>query len=78
MDADHIMCVSELTRQIVINKYHQNPAKVSVMHNAVTPLSQRIVDLEVQKRTNEKNCKHFRKILCEEDQNTLWKLRISA
>lgn len=52
--ADHIMCVSELTRQIVINKYHQNPAKVSVMHNAVTPLSQEIVDLEVQKRTNEK------------------------
>ena len=52
--ADHIMCVSELTRQIVINKYHQNPAKVSVVQDAVTPLSQEIVDLEVQKRTDEK------------------------
>ena len=37
--ADHIMCVSELTRQTVITKYHQNPAKVSTMHNAVEPLA---------------------------------------
>ena len=52
--ADHIMCVSELTRQIVIQKYHQNPSKVSVVHNAVEPLSQEIVDLKVKKRTDEK------------------------
>ena len=37
--ADHIMCVSELTRQTVINKYHQDPAKVSTVHNAVEPLA---------------------------------------
>ncbi|MBP6609813.1 MAG: glycosyltransferase [Paludibacter sp.] len=36
--ADHIMTVSELTRKIVIEKYHQNPAKVTTVHNAVEPL----------------------------------------
>lgn len=37
-EADHIMCVSNLTRQIVIEKYYQNPNKVSTVHNAVEPL----------------------------------------
>lgn len=37
-EADHIMCVSNLTRNIVIEKYHQDPAKVSTVHNAVEPL----------------------------------------
>ncbi len=37
-EADHIMCVSNLTRNIVIEKYHQAPAKVSTVHNAVEPL----------------------------------------
>jgi len=36
--ADHIMTVSELTRQIVIEKYHQHPNKVTTVHNAVEPL----------------------------------------
>lgn len=36
--ADHIVCVSNLTRQTVIDKYFQNPAKVSTVHNAVEPL----------------------------------------
>jgi glycosyltransferase involved in cell wall biosynthesis len=36
--ADHIMTVSDLTRQIVIEKYHQNPNKVTTVHNAVEPL----------------------------------------
>ena len=36
--ADHIMTVSELTRRIVIEKYHQNPRKVTTVHNAVEPL----------------------------------------
>ena len=36
--ADHILCVSELTRQTVISKYYQDPAKVTTMHNAVEPL----------------------------------------
>lgn len=37
-EADHIMCVSNLTRNIVIEKYHQDPAKVSTVYNAVEPL----------------------------------------
>lgn len=36
--ADHIMTVSELTRRIVIEKYHQHPDKVTTVHNAVEPL----------------------------------------
>lgn len=38
--ADCIMCVSELTRQTVINQYHQDPRKVFTVHNAVYPLSE--------------------------------------
>ena len=37
-EADHIMCVSNLTRRTVIEKYGQDPAKVSTVHNAVEPL----------------------------------------
>lgn len=36
--ADHIMTVSDLTRKIVIEKYHQHPSKVTTVHNAVEPL----------------------------------------
>jgi len=36
--ADCIMCVSELTRQTVINHYHQSPDKCFAVHNAVYPL----------------------------------------
>ena len=36
--ADHIITVSNLTRKTVIEKYHQNPAKVTTVHNAVEPL----------------------------------------
>jgi glycosyltransferase involved in cell wall biosynthesis len=38
-EADHIMCVSELTRRTVIEKYGQPPHKVSTVHNAVEPLA---------------------------------------
>ena len=38
-EADHIMCVSNLTRQTVIEKYGQNPQKVTTVHNAVEPLA---------------------------------------
>lgn len=48
--ADCIMCVSELTRQTVINHYHQDPAKCITMHNAVYPLSQDILDMVEEKR----------------------------
>jgi len=36
--ADHIITVSDLTRRTVIEKYHQNPRKVTTVHNAVDPL----------------------------------------
>lgn len=36
--ADHIITVSNLTRNTVIEKYHQNPDKVTTVHNAVEPL----------------------------------------
>ncbi|WP_321480983.1 glycosyltransferase family 4 protein [uncultured Bacteroides sp.] len=52
--ADHIMCVSELTRQTVIHKYYQDPRKVSTVHNAVSPLSQEIQDIVPQKSSKEK------------------------
>ena len=38
-EADHIMCVSNRTRQTVIEKYGQDPNKVSTVHNAVEPLA---------------------------------------
>ena len=37
--ADHIICVSNLTRDTVINNYGIDPAKVTTVHNAVTPLT---------------------------------------
>jgi glycosyltransferase involved in cell wall biosynthesis len=36
--ADHIICVSNLTRRTVIEKYHQDPRKVTTVHNAVDPI----------------------------------------
>ncbi|NCC98202.1 MAG: glycosyltransferase family 1 protein [Bacteroidia bacterium] len=36
--ADHIICVSNLTRNTVIEKYHQHPDKVTTVHNAVDPV----------------------------------------
>ncbi|MCT4587375.1 MAG: glycosyltransferase family 4 protein [Carboxylicivirga sp.] len=37
--ADKIIAVSNLTRNIVINKYGQDPAKVETVYNAVEPVS---------------------------------------
>lgn len=53
-NADHILCVSELTRQTVIHKYHQNPDKVSTLHNAVIPLEKDILDIVPKKIPGEK------------------------
>ena len=36
--ADHIICVSDLTPRTVIEKYHQDPRKVTTVHNAVDPI----------------------------------------
>ncbi|MDE5669012.1 MAG: glycosyltransferase, partial [Duncaniella sp.] len=38
-NADHIICVSNLTRDTVINNYGIDPAKVTTVHNDVTPLT---------------------------------------
>ncbi len=38
-NADHIMCVSNLTRDTVIHNYGIDPSKVTTVHNAVTPLT---------------------------------------
>ena len=50
--ADCIMCVSELTRQTVINQYHQDPRKCFTMHNAVYPLPQEYADIPRPDHTN--------------------------
>ena len=47
--ADHIITVSDLTRRTVIEKYGIDPAKVTTVHNAVTPLSQDLLDIKVER-----------------------------
>lgn len=46
-NADHIITVSELTRRTVIEKYGQDPAKVTTVHNAVEPLSEEIRSIKM-------------------------------
>ncbi len=53
-NADHIITVSELTRRTVIEKYHQDPAKVTTVHNAVMPLSNEILSIPNKRSTKEK------------------------
>ncbi len=53
-NADCIMCVSEHTRQTVINNYGQDPRKCIAMHNAVYPLSDDIKAIEPHKNPKEK------------------------
>ncbi len=52
--ADCIMCVSELTRQTVINEYHQDPRKCFAIHNAVYPLSQDLLSIPRPDHSKEK------------------------
>jgi glycosyltransferase involved in cell wall biosynthesis len=44
--ADHIITVSNLTRDTVIHRYGISPTKVTTVHNAVEPLSQDILNIE--------------------------------
>ncbi|MDR1372231.1 MAG: glycosyltransferase [Dysgonamonadaceae bacterium] len=53
-NANHIITVSNLTRSTVIEKYHQDPAKVTTIHNAVEPLSDEIQAIQSHKHTNDK------------------------
>ncbi|MDD4635986.1 MAG: glycosyltransferase family 4 protein [Bacteroidales bacterium] len=52
--ADHIITVSNLTRDIVINKYHVDPRKVTTVHNAVEPVSKEIQNIIPNKNPKEK------------------------
>ena len=52
--ADHIICVSDLTRKTVIEKYHQHPDKVTTVHNAVEPLSPEIRSIHTHKLPKDK------------------------
>jgi glycosyltransferase involved in cell wall biosynthesis len=52
--ADHIITVSDLTRRTVIEKYHQSPAKVSTVHNAVEPLSRDILSIPDKRGVEDK------------------------
>ena len=74
--ADHIMCVSELTRQIVINKYYQDPRKVSTVHNAVTPLPQEILDIIPEKKPNEKVVTFLRRLTMQKGPGILLRLLV--
>ena len=49
INADHIITVSNLTRQTVIEKYGIDPAKVTTVHNAVVPLSEDLLNVQVNK-----------------------------
>ncbi|MFV0396968.1 MAG: glycosyltransferase family 4 protein [Bacteroidales bacterium] len=53
LNADHIICVSNLTRNTVITKYNIDPAKVTTVHNAVEPISKEIEAI-VPMKGNEK------------------------
>ena len=46
LHADHIITVSNLTRNTVIDKYGIDPAKVTTVHNAVTPLSEELLNVD--------------------------------
>jgi glycogen synthase len=52
--ADKILCVSDLTRETVINKYYQDPSKVITVHNAVEPISKEIEEIKPSNHTNDK------------------------
>jgi glycosyltransferase involved in cell wall biosynthesis len=52
--ADHIITVSDLTRFTVIEKYHQNPTKVTTVHNAVEPLSEEILSISDKRGVRDK------------------------
>lgn len=50
--ADHVVAVSHLTRNLVIEKYGVDPDRVSVLHNAVLDAS--IIESKVKKKVPEK------------------------
>lgn len=53
-NADHIITVSNLTRNTVVEKYFQDPRKVTTVHNAVEPLNPEIEAIQSRKGTDDK------------------------
>lgn len=53
-NADHIITVSNLTRNTVIEKYHQHPGKVTTVHNAVEPLDKDILSITDKRGVKDK------------------------
>ncbi len=51
-NADHIVCVSDLTRNIVINRYGQSPDKTTTIYNGAKSLIYK--DVQVEKAVKEK------------------------
>lgn len=51
-NADHIVCVSDLTRNIVINRYGQSPDKTTTIYNGANSLIYK--DVQVEKAVKEK------------------------
>ena len=51
-NADHIVCVSDLTKNIIINRYGQDPNKVSTIYNGADSLIYK--DIQVEKSVKEK------------------------
>lgn len=56
-EADRVIAVSHLTRNIVIEKYGIDPAKVKVVHNAVEPVEK--MDFSNEKKTVEEKIVTF-------------------
>ncbi|MDR0572861.1 MAG: glycosyltransferase [Tannerella sp.] len=52
--ADHIITVSNLTRNTVVEKYYQDPSKVTTVHNAVEPLSKDILSISDKRGVKDK------------------------
>ncbi|MDR0427474.1 MAG: glycosyltransferase family 4 protein [Dysgonamonadaceae bacterium] len=52
--ADHIITVSNLTRNTVIEKYNQDPRKVTTVHNAVEPMTTEVAAIQSKKGTEDK------------------------
>lgn len=50
--ADHVVAVSQLTKNIIVNKYGVHPDKISVLHNAVLDAS--IIKSDATKKVPEK------------------------
>lgn len=73
--ADHIITVSNLTRQTVIEKYHQDPAKVTTVHNAVEPLSPEILAIQDKKELKIKSLLSWAELPCRKDLNILLRLQ---